>query len=57
VILTGTGQEFILGIDVLSFGKVADAGVWSQVHDKRTQILGNLGKNPTRTDTVKLFAN
>jgi len=39
VILTGTGGEFIPGIDFPSFGNVADPGVWSQVHDEGVQIL------------------
>lgn len=42
VILTGTGGEFIPGIDFSSFGNVADPGVWSQVHDEGAQILENL---------------
>jgi len=42
VILTGTGGEFITGIDFSSFGNVADPGVWSQVHDEGVQILENL---------------
>lgn len=42
VILTGTGGEFIPGIDFASFGNVADPGVWSQVHDEGVQILENL---------------
>jgi enoyl-CoA hydratase/carnithine racemase len=42
VILTGTGGEFIPGIDFSSFGNVADPGVWSQVHDEGIQILENL---------------
>src|SRR2546422_2612254 len=42
VILTGTGGEFILGIDFSSFGNVADPSVWSQVHDEGVQILENL---------------
>ena len=42
VILTGTGGEFIAGIDFSSFGNVADPGVWSQVHDEGVQILENL---------------
>src|ERR1700746_432613 len=42
VILTGTGGEFIPGIDFSSFGNVADAGVWSRVHDEGVQILENL---------------
>ena len=42
VILTGTGEEFIPGIDFASFGNVADPDVWSQVHDEGVQILENL---------------
>jgi enoyl-CoA hydratase/carnithine racemase len=42
VILTGTGGEFIPGIDFSSFGNVSDPGVWSQVHDEGVQILENL---------------
>ena len=42
VILTGTGGEFIPGIDFTSFGDVADPAVWSQVHDEGIQILENL---------------
>jgi enoyl-CoA hydratase/carnithine racemase len=42
VILTGTGGEFIPGIDFASFGNVADPEVWSQVHDEGVQILENL---------------
>jgi len=42
VILTGTGGEFIPGIDSSSFGNVADPEVWSQVHDEGVQILENL---------------
>lgn len=42
VILTGTGGEFIPGIDFSSFGNVADPGVWSQVHGEGVQILENL---------------
>jgi len=42
VILTGTGEEFIPGIDFSSFGNVADPEVWSQVHDEGVQILENL---------------
>ena len=30
VIFTGTGGQFITGIDFASFGNVADAAVWSQ---------------------------
>ena len=42
VILTGTGGEFIPGIDFSSFGNVADPAVWSQAHDEGVQILENL---------------
>lgn len=42
VIMTGTGGEFIPGIDFSSFGDVADPAVWSQVHDEGVQILENL---------------
>lgn len=42
VILTGNGSDFITGIDFGSFGNVASAAVWSQVHDEGTQILENL---------------
>jgi len=42
VILTGTGGEFIPGIDFSSFGNVADPDIWSQVHDEGVQILENL---------------
>ena len=42
VILTGTGGQFIPGIDFSSFGNVADPAVWSQVHDEGVQILENL---------------
>jgi enoyl-CoA hydratase/carnithine racemase len=42
VILTGTGGDFIPGIDFPSFGNVADPEVWSQVHDEGVQILENL---------------
>lgn len=42
VILTGTGAEFIPGIDFTSFGNVGDPAVWSQVHDEGIQILENL---------------
>ena len=42
VILTGTGGEFIPGIDFASFGDVADPAIWSQVHDEGVQILENL---------------
>jgi enoyl-CoA hydratase/carnithine racemase len=42
VILTGSGGEFIPGIDFSTFGNVADPAVWSQVHDEGVQILENL---------------
>src|SRR3989475_5505410 len=42
VILTGTGGEFIPGIDFSSFGNVAGPGVWSQGHDEGGHILDNL---------------
>jgi enoyl-CoA hydratase/carnithine racemase len=42
VIFTGTGGEFIPGIDFASFGNVSDPDVWSQVHDEGVQILENL---------------
>ena len=42
VILTGTGGEFLPGIDFSTFGNVADPDVWSRVHDEGVQILENL---------------
>jgi enoyl-CoA hydratase/carnithine racemase len=42
VILTGAAGEFIPGIDFVSFGNVADPGVWSQVHDEGVQIVENI---------------
>ena len=42
VILTGAGGEFIPEIDFSSFGKVADPGVWDQVHDEGVQLLENI---------------
>jgi enoyl-CoA hydratase/carnithine racemase len=42
VILTGAGGDFIPDIDFLSFGNVADPGVWSQVHDEGIQIVENI---------------
>jgi enoyl-CoA hydratase/carnithine racemase len=42
VILTGTGGDFIPGIDFSSFGDVSDPDVWSKVHDEGTQILENI---------------
>ena len=34
VILTGAGEDFIIGVDWTSFGDVSDPGVWSQIHDE-----------------------
>lgn len=42
VILTGSGGDFIPGIDFASFGDVSDPDVWSKVHDEGTQILENI---------------
>ena len=42
VILTGTADDFITGVDFSTFGNVADPDVWSQVHDEGVQILENL---------------
>ncbi|MGH9396775.1 MAG: enoyl-CoA hydratase/isomerase family protein [Terriglobia bacterium] len=42
VILTGAGGEFMIGVDWVSFGDVADPGVWSQVHDEGAQVLENI---------------
>src|SRR5438034_9817906 len=42
VILTGAGGDFITSVEWSSFGKVADPGVWSQVHDEGVQILENI---------------
>src|SRR5437879_11996704 len=42
VIFTGTGGQFIPGIDFSSFGNVADPAVWRQVHVEGVQILENL---------------
>jgi len=42
VILTGAGGDFIIGVDWSSFGDVADAGVWSQIHDEGSQVLENI---------------
>lgn len=42
VILTGSGGDFISGVDFASFGNVADPDIWSQVHDEGVQILENL---------------
>jgi len=41
VILTGVG-DYMSQIDFGSFGNVADANVWSKVHDEGTQILENI---------------
>jgi hypothetical protein len=41
-ILAGAGGELIPEIDFSSFGNVADAAVWSQVHDEGVQILENV---------------
>ncbi|NKC34484.1 enoyl-CoA hydratase/isomerase family protein [Falsiroseomonas selenitidurans] len=42
VILTGSGGDFIPGIDFSSFGDVSDPDVWSKVHDEGTQVLENI---------------
>src|SRR6266702_4883706 len=42
VILTGSGGQFITGVDWPSFGDAADPGVWSQVHDEGVQVLENI---------------
>jgi enoyl-CoA hydratase/carnithine racemase len=42
VILTGAGDDFIIGVDWNSFGDVSDPGVWSQIHDEGTQVLENI---------------
>ena len=42
VILTGTADDFITGVDFSTFGNVAEPDVWSQVHDEGVQILENL---------------
>jgi enoyl-CoA hydratase/carnithine racemase len=41
VILTGVG-DFMVDLDVQSFGNVADPNVWSKVHDEGVQTLENL---------------
>jgi enoyl-CoA hydratase/carnithine racemase len=41
VILTGVG-DYMSEINFGSFGNVADANVWSKVHDEGTQILENI---------------
>ena len=42
MILTGAGGGSIPEIDFPSFGNIADAAVWSQVHDEGVQILENV---------------
>ncbi len=42
VILTGSGGDFLPGIDFASFGNVADPSVLSQIHDEGVQILENI---------------
>jgi len=42
VILTGAGGDFITSVEWSSFGKVADPGVWSQIHDEGVQVLENI---------------
>src|ERR1700746_2994267 len=42
VILTGAGGDFITNVEWSSFGKVADPGVWSQIHDEGVQVLENI---------------
>jgi enoyl-CoA hydratase/carnithine racemase len=42
VILTGAGGDFITGVELSSFGNVADPGVWSQIHDEGVQIVENI---------------
>jgi 1,4-dihydroxy-2-naphthoyl-CoA synthase len=42
VILTGSGGDFIPGIDFSSFGDVTDPAVLSRIHDEGVQILENL---------------
>jgi enoyl-CoA hydratase/carnithine racemase len=42
VILTGAGGDFITEVDWISFGDVADPGVWSQIHDEGVQVLENI---------------
>jgi len=41
VILTGVG-DFMVDVDVPSFGNVGDPNVWSKVHDETVQLLENL---------------
>ena len=42
VIFTGSGGDFISGIDFSTFGNVSDPDVWSQAHDEGVQIMENL---------------
>src|SRR5580700_1105994 len=42
VILTGAGGDFIIGVDWVSFGDVADPKVWSQIHDEGVHVLENI---------------
>lgn len=42
VIIAGAGGDFIPSIDFVSFGNVADPGVWNQVHDEGVQIVENI---------------
>ena len=42
VIFTGTGGDFITGIDFSTFGNVSDPDIWSQAHDEGVQIMENL---------------
>jgi enoyl-CoA hydratase/carnithine racemase len=37
VILTGSGGDFMIGVDWQSFKDVSDPGVWSQIHDEGVQ--------------------
>jgi enoyl-CoA hydratase/carnithine racemase len=42
VILTGAGEDFIIGVNWDSFGDVADPEIWSQIHDEGVQVLENI---------------
>jgi enoyl-CoA hydratase/carnithine racemase len=42
VILTGSGGDFMFGVDWQSFKDVSDPGVWSQIHDEGVHVLENL---------------
>ncbi|SAL32728.1 6-oxocamphor hydrolase [Caballeronia udeis] len=42
VILTGTGGDFMTGVDWASFKDVSDPDVWSQIHDEGVQVLENI---------------